>query len=138
MARIHPHGLSRVTAHFHWHPSLYFRLTGLTALLKRSFTTLCFRKTEVIDASMNCTAMVHLPGKRALFCIIRNAAATRCERSAPVRSSSVSYRLCRWCVRDASLSSRRTPPSSPSIDEILRSHLVRHAVAARDAQHVLV
>src|ERR1700730_4153355 len=94
MARIHPHGLSRVTAHFHWHPSLYFRLTGLTALLKRSFTTLCFRKTEVIDAAANCTAMVHLPGKRALFCIVKNAAAMRCERSAPLRADSVSRRLC--------------------------------------------
>jgi hypothetical protein len=92
----------------------------------------------VIDAPANCTAMVHLPGKRALFCIIRNAAATRWERSAPLRSNSVSYGLCRQCPRGASSSTRRTPPSSPSIDEILRSHLVRHAIAARGAQNVFV
>jgi hypothetical protein len=58
-------------------PLFVLRLTGLTALLKRSFTTLCFRKTEVIDAAANCTAMVHLPGKRALSCAMENAAAMR-------------------------------------------------------------
>jgi hypothetical protein len=55
----------------------------------------------VIDALANCTAMVHLPGKRALFCIIENAAAMRGERSASLRSNSVSYRLCRQYLRDA-------------------------------------
>jgi hypothetical protein len=86
----------------------------------------------VIDASVNCTAMVHLPGKRALFCIMKNAAATRCERSVPLRSNGVSYRLFRQRLRDAPSSTRRMPPSSPSIDEILRSHLVRHARCGMD------
>jgi hypothetical protein len=38
--------------------------------------------------------MVHLPGKRALFCIVKNAAAMRCDRSAPLRADRVSCRLC--------------------------------------------
>jgi hypothetical protein len=67
---------------------LYIRLTGLTALLKRSFTTLRFRKTEVIDADLNCTAMVHLPEKRALSCIMKNAAATQSGRSTWLRAES--------------------------------------------------
>jgi hypothetical protein len=40
----------------------------------------------VIDAAANCTAMVHLPVKRALFCIIKNAVTiARCSIGTPAR-----------------------------------------------------
>jgi hypothetical protein len=46
----------------------------------------------VIDAAANCTAMVHLPGKHALSCVMRNAAAMRGERSTQLRGNHASCR----------------------------------------------
>jgi hypothetical protein len=61
----------------------------------------------VIDASTNCTAMVHLPGKRALFCIMKNAAAML------RRTIAASARQQRQLQTLASMLARRTVVKEP-------------------------
>jgi len=60
----------------------------------------------VIDAPVNCTAVVHLPGKRALSCTMKIAATMRGGLSAHVRANNV---RCRTCGRRRAAHAAITP-----------------------------
>jgi 3-polyprenyl-4-hydroxybenzoate decarboxylase len=92
----------------------------------------------VIDAAVNCTAVVHLPGKRALSCTMKNAATMRDGLSAHVRADGVRCRTCGRGRAAQAVIAPCTATSTADCPEFLRSHLVRHAAdAIRDKAPVI-
>jgi len=67
----------------------------------------------VIDAAANCAVMVHLPGKHALYCVMRNAASLRGVRPASALTNRIA------CSSLASMPSPRITMTAPHTAEPL-------------------